>query len=220
MSSTDIDALIENACAAREAAYGSWGTVDPYVLAPALNPALMGGPSWPAMRQGYRQIAKPTGFILATDGLSDPFDDGTGPTHGFGIELLIESDEILGNAQGTWLIQAITQLAANAADHGGLRDLMVELGLLSIELSDVEVPAKFLSPEGRVGFMLMQPGPPLPTRVEHAGGDAMLIAAKLLTAAELAHVVEFGEEGRRDLALKFSADKSHHVSSTTRASVV
>jgi hypothetical protein len=216
----EIDALIENACASREAAYGSWGTVDPYVIAPAINPAFMGGPSWPAMRQGYRQIVRGSGFIIATDGLSDPFDDGSGPTHGFGIELLIESDETLTSAQGTWLLQAITQLASNAADHGGLRDLMVELGLLSIELHDVEVPAQFVTAEGRVGFMLMQPGPPLPTRVEHAGGDAMLIAAKLLTAAELAHVVEHGEEGRRDLALKFSANRTHHVSSTTRTSVV
>ena len=174
--------------------------MDPYVLAPAINPALTGGPSWPAMRQGYREIAKPDGFIIATDGLSDPFDDG-GPSHGFGIELLIETDQALGTARGTWLLEAITQLAANAADHGGLRDLIAELRLLSIELHDVEVPAEFVSPEGRVGFMLMQPGPPLPTRVEHAGGDAMLIAAKLLTAAELAHVVQRGEDGRRDPAL-------------------
>lgn len=215
----EIDALIESACKAREMAYGAWGTMDPYVLAPMINPSLTGGPSWPATRQGYREIAKPSGLIVATDGLSDPFDDG-GPTHGFGIELLIETDEALKTARGTWVFDAITQLAANAASHGGLRDLLVELGLLSIELNDLQVPETYIGSTGRVGFMLMQPGPPLPTRVEHPGGDAMLIAAKLLTAAEQAHVATHGEEGRRDLALKFSADRTHHVSSITRTSVV
>jgi len=42
------------------------------------NPALLGGPKWPALRQAFRVVRRKTGnVILASDGLSDPFDDIT-----------------------------------------------------------------------------------------------------------------------------------------------
>ena len=41
-----------------------------------VNPALLGGPKWPALRQAFRVVKRSNGnVIMASDGLSDPFDD-------------------------------------------------------------------------------------------------------------------------------------------------
>ncbi|MEG1052532.1 MAG: hypothetical protein RSF79_10870, partial [Janthinobacterium sp.] len=63
------------ACAARDAFYGTLGTVDADVLAPLVNPAFMGGPRWPSLRQAWRVIRRPDSIVIASDGLSDPFED-------------------------------------------------------------------------------------------------------------------------------------------------
>ena len=67
--------MLAVACAARDAFYATLGTVDADVLAPLLNPALMGGPRWPSLRQAWRVIRRADSILIASDGLSDPFED-------------------------------------------------------------------------------------------------------------------------------------------------
>ena len=48
------------------------------MLSHLVSPTLSGGPKWPALRQAFRLVRRPNGnIILASDGLSDPFDDIT-----------------------------------------------------------------------------------------------------------------------------------------------
>ena len=44
---------------ARDAAWAKCGEVDPYVLAPLINPAFQGGPVWPNLRQAYKTVPLP-----------------------------------------------------------------------------------------------------------------------------------------------------------------
>jgi hypothetical protein len=69
-------ALCEASHKARQACWGKVGRVDSDVLSHIINPAFMGGPRWPALRQAFAVIRRPETqtVVLASDGLSDPFD--------------------------------------------------------------------------------------------------------------------------------------------------
>jgi hypothetical protein len=91
----------EACCALRDKLWQSIGTVDPYVLAPALNPAFMGGPRWPSLRQAFTTIQTPDATIIASDGLSDPYDDmDTNPKNagynGLGLEVYLVAEKLAG----------------------------------------------------------------------------------------------------------------------------
>lgn len=74
-----LEDLLERSTAARKDTWQELGTVEPLVLNDSANPALLGGPKWPALRQAFRVVRPRMGgnVILASDGLSDPFDDVT-----------------------------------------------------------------------------------------------------------------------------------------------
>ena len=74
-----LDDLLEKTSRAREAVWQQLGVLEPMFLSHLVNPALStGAPKWPSKRQAFRLVRRPNGnVILASDGLSDPFDDVT-----------------------------------------------------------------------------------------------------------------------------------------------
>jgi len=60
--------------------------VDELLLAPLVNPAFLGGPAWHSFRQSCRIVRNGWRTIIVSDGLSDLFEEGTGPSVGFGID--------------------------------------------------------------------------------------------------------------------------------------
>ena len=75
-NAASMEEILEASSRAREECWQQIGTLEPLVLSHLVNPALMGGPRWPAMRQAFRVVRRPNGnVIIASDGLSDPFDD-------------------------------------------------------------------------------------------------------------------------------------------------
>ena len=75
-NTASMEEILEASSHAREECWQQIGTLEPLVLSHLVNPALMGGPRWPAMRQAFRVVRRPNGnVIIASDGLSDPFDD-------------------------------------------------------------------------------------------------------------------------------------------------
>jgi len=181
---TSLDELLDRTAAAREALWRSLGELEPLVLRAlpggggggggAPGGSSSAGPRWPAGRCAFRLIRRPaTGtVILATDGLSDPFDDltlGDGNVNGFGLEFYIEAPgaELPGGAGGSvsdaktaWQFQLLYTVAQLAAGHGGIRAVMDDLALLSTEAEGVApclppgaAPA-LVNPAGRVGALL------------------------------------------------------------------
>ena len=77
-STASLEELLEKSSKAREQCWESLGSLEPLVLSHLINPALNGGPKWPALRQSFRLIRRADGnVLLVSDGLSDPFDDVT-----------------------------------------------------------------------------------------------------------------------------------------------
>lgn len=215
-------ALLAEVCQARTNTWQSLGQLDSDVLAPIINPALMGAPAWPALRQAFVKIERPESILLASDGLSDPYEDG--PSTGFGLEFVIESPDLwlrtdIAHLQNSWATQILSQVAQTAADHGGIAHLLESHGVLSMEVWDVDIPAPFLGLEGQTGVMLGLPAPSLPHHFDTPVGEIRLVPITLLTAVELKYILDNGAVGRRTVAELLTQSYLGHASSLDRASL-
>ena len=219
------DSLVELTVAARLAAWSSWGRVDEDLIAHALNPAFMGGPTWPNLREAFVTARQDGQLLLASDGLSDPFPNPeAGDGNGFGLEVFGVTVDPVIEPSRSWLFDVIWQTSQNAAADGGLAGLLDQLGLVSIELYDVNIPPshaeRFVSAEGRVGALLGLAGPPPPPRIDGPLSPIRLVNAKLLTLAELDFVLREGAPARAELAARFAAQGLPLVSSLDRPDCV
>lgn len=240
-SNTTIEELLEQSSQAREKTWQGVGALEPMVLSHTVNPASTGGPKWPAHRQAFRVVKRPNGnVILASDGLSDPFDDiseGEGNVNGFGLEFYIETpaDEIPGTLQEikkSWQFQLLYTVSQLAAGHGGIRNIIDEMHLLSTEAEGVNdsMPEMcrdtHVNQANRVGALLgllddaaRDAVPAVPDRVEGMPlTDVRLVSIKLLTLPELKLITHRGAEGRRQLSELFQGG-DRLVSSIKRETV-
>lgn len=216
---SEREQLLQQTYATRDGYLRQLGDVDPLVLTHILNPAFRGGPRWPDLRQAFRVIRNGTRTAVVSDGLADPFDGEEEPNVGFGIEILGETtDAIEGSVQNDWLFWVVYDVAQQAAHHGGFRELIDELGLLSMEIQCRFGPAELVTPNNRLGILLGVAPPDLTTNWEFPAGTVKLITAKVLHPSELAIVLsEGGRERLRDL---FAADGTYHTSSVARKPVI
>jgi hypothetical protein len=92
--------------------------------------------------------------IVLSDRLSDPFSDEDEPNVGFGIEILAESlDEMPEQMQSSWLFDLVYQVSQQCAHHGGVAELIEELGLISLELPMSAAFTEVATPNERVGVL-------------------------------------------------------------------
>lgn len=215
---------LERTCEVRDRAWSSWGELDPYVLGHLINPTFMGGPAWPALRQAFKIARRPKATLLASDGLADPFDDGSRPDrNGFALEVYSIADERFEAPQASWLFALVWAFAQQAANHGGIAELLEELEVLSTELYDVPIPSehasRFVNDAGRVGALVGVDAPGVPGSIAGPLSSIRLVNVTLLTAPELAFVVDGGEEARIELAKRLRERGAQH-SSLVRASVI
>jgi hypothetical protein len=228
MHSSNVDKkehALERTIEARKRFWQKVGQLDPDVLSFLINPAFTGGPYWPAMRQAFCKINTENTVILASDGLSDPFDDEEEANQGFQLECYIETEDIsletdISEVSRTWVFQLLYQIAQNMAAHGGVKKLLDQYGVLSMEVYNVDVPDQWVNEEGRVGLLLGIESPGIPSVIRLPFGETRLVSIKLLTLRELDFVLEHGTEGRWKLVELFQKQGSFHRSSLNRESVV
>jgi hypothetical protein len=207
--------------AARDQFVRSLGEVDPDVLAPLINPEFMGGPAWPDMRQAWSVIRRPNSTIILSDGLSDPFPEVAEPHVGFGLEVLVESNDALPQElQASWLFDLAFQVSQQCADHGGIRDLVERTGVASLELPLNHDLPSMLNDNRMAGVLLGLAPPDLPQEFATPGGSVRIITAKLLWLSELQYIVTGGKVARSELAARFQKDGSYHRSSLLREPVI
>lgn len=116
---------------AREKLFSSLGQVDPDVIAHIINPAFMGGPRWPALRQAFSVIRTNTSIKVVSNGLSDPFDDVVEPNNGFRLEVVAETKEKVGaDISGSWLFKLVYAVSQQAAHSGQLASFVAQLTVL------------------------------------------------------------------------------------------
>lgn len=205
----------------------SIGNLDPMVLSPIINPSFFGGPTWPAFRQGFVKIETPKSVILASDGLSDPYQDSAEPNQGLRIECYIESPDIefrldIGEIGQTWQFAIIDEIAQQFANHGGIYDLLEEYEILSMQISfpNLTLPETYMQPDGTVGVLIGMPAPNIPTYLPLPSETIRLVSIKLLTVSELNYILEQKADGREWLSEKFVELGSNHLSTIHRKSVV
>lgn len=240
---TEADAANQ---AARDASQASldrhWqtiGTVEQDVLSYLISPSFTGGVPWPSTRQAYRIVRRDTSIILATQGLSDPFDDAEGLGNGFELELFVETADIPDHAQGpqgdvdpfrrSWAFELLEHVAKTVAGAGGIMHQLEQYGALSLELPGFsqshlmseQVPAHFVTGDDATGVLLGGPLPDFPIHVDGMPlSPVSLVPVVLITAAELDYVRSGGRPARDDLVARLEAAGVGHRSSLQRDSVV
>jgi hypothetical protein len=225
MNKQNYESHFQESCSRRDAFWKSVGKMDADVLAPMINPAFAGGPRWPSMRQAFATVRCPTTTIIASDGLSDPFDDQSENSdgdayNGFGLEIYAETPGDLADVKGSWQFDLVYQTSQNAAHQGDLRAILETLGYVTTELHNVRVPKEFQNAEGRVGAMLGLPSDTVPAQVALSLETVSIVNVKLLTLRELEYVVGAGKEGRAKLAELFIKQGNASYSDLDRRSVI
>jgi hypothetical protein len=213
----------------RTQALSAFGEIEPQILTPVLDEITRAGPQWPASPQSFRVVRRnfPHGgraTLLASDGLSAPFAHDESGRNGFGLECFAATEDPLDRVMGSWLWDLVWQVSQLAAKRGDLAYLLNELGLLSTELLDVNLPSfarpTFLSETGSVGVLLGLTPNPLPKTLPGPRGPIHMVSIKLLTVDETAHVASLGESGRNNLAQLFSGQGPAWISTLARGSVL
>ncbi|RYZ15461.1 MAG: hypothetical protein EOO70_06775, partial [Myxococcaceae bacterium] len=136
--------LREQTDAARHAFWHTLGKLDDEVVIP-----IVVGGNWPARRQVWRVIHRSEGrTLLVTDGLSDFFVDRAEPSVGFGLELALETDEPLQDAEKSWPLLLLERVADEVAEHEQVRE-KTKTGFMSMEVSGKGMPESLVTKEGR-----------------------------------------------------------------------
>ncbi len=217
----------------------SVGAVEKDVLGYLLSPSLTGGPAWPSTRQAYRVVRRGERIILATDGMSDPFDDAEGLGNGFEMELFVETADIAEAHRGTpgdvsmlsdsWAFELLEHVAQIVADAGGITAQLEQYGALSMELPGVSqsraigvaLPAYFVTEDDALGVLLGGPKPDFNDMLADMPlSPVKLVPIVVLTAAELEFVRAGGGKAREELVARLGATDVGHVSDLQRSSVV
>lgn len=197
----------------------SVGTVEQDVLGHAISPSFLGGPDWPSTRQAYRIVRRGDAVIIATDGLSDPFDDAAQSGNGFAMELFLETGDLAEDTRGSigdisplsrsWAFDVLRTVAATVADAGGITHQLETYGVLSLELPGAseaphltdQIPARFVTADDCVGVLVGAPAPDFATRLEDMPlSPVTLVPVVLITAMELEQVRSGGRLAREQLA--------------------
>ncbi|WP_215409293.1 hypothetical protein [Janthinobacterium sp. JC611] len=219
--------MLAAACAARDAFYATLGTVDADVLAPLVNPAFMGGPRWPSLRQAWRVIRRAGSIVIASDGLSDPFedDDDVFVPRGHLLEVCIEAPLSAFDGQEvaqSWLFDVIYQVSQNVADHGSIDLLVQRHGSVSMALELRDAPKALEDENEQVGVLLAQGASGIPPSCATPYGEVMLLTATVLQPAEMTHIGNAADkaQSRRDLAAALAASPTRHWSVADRFAVI
>ncbi len=215
-----------------DTAWASWGRLDTDVIAHLINPAFLGGPAWPALRQAYTITRRDNALLVASSGLADPtaWDDAE-PTNGYELEVYGISADVPADgdtiAVATSWLGDLVRSVSNQVAHFGFRvtGMLDRYDLITLALPDLDLvdgADDYLDDEMAV-VMLGLTDTELPATVSGPLSSIRLVNVKLLTAAEGRFCVNnsIGDDNaRRELARRF-AEQGHPLwSSLSRPSVV
>jgi hypothetical protein len=226
----DRKAAFWQSCARRNAYWMAVGTLENDMLAHAISPSLRGGPAWPTTRQNYRVIRRPGTILIATDGMSDPFEPPVTKDNGFGMELFIETADIAPELGGTvgyiwelsrsWAFELLSIAAGSVAQAGGIKSQLKRHGVLSMEFPGVsrshsigaQLPARFVTADDCVGILLGVPVVGFPTRIANMPLSPVSIVPVTLITAEELEALRQGGAARGALVERLAQSGRHHLS--------
>lgn len=125
---------------ARDVYWAQFGDSDEAFLAPGNPPDAAHMPDWPTAQPKFRIVRTENSLIVASDGLSDPFDCFKGPAdkNGYEQEVFIEVPGLQAATpdliQGSWVFRAVAYAAQLIAHNGGIHDLLEQHGCMSLDV--------------------------------------------------------------------------------------
>lgn len=233
MKSDELDeSLTTTTSEAIDAAWNSWGHLDNDVIAHLINPAFMGGPAWPALRQAHTITRRDNALLVASSGLADPttWDDAE-PTNGYELEVYgispdLPTDSDTMTVATSWLGDLVRSVS-NQVAHFGFRvsGMLDQYGLITLALPDLDLPddANTHLDDDMAVVMLGLTDTELPATIPGPLSPIRLVNVKLLTAAEGRFCVDntIGDNNaRHELARRFAEQGRPLWSSLSRPSVV
>ena len=141
-----VDQLVARSREARAATFSKIGKLHDFILDDDASSLPAHVANWPSARQRFRVIVRPRGktLLLVSDGLSDPFDDlqEDANVNGYGLEFYIETpvSEIgldVTEIKSSWQFQLLSTVCTMAAGHGGIRQIIDHMELLSTEAEGI-----------------------------------------------------------------------------------
>lgn len=233
------DAARRATCECLDRHWRAVGAVEQDVLGHVISPSFLGGPDWPSTRQAYRIVRRGDSVIIATDGLSDPFDGAPELGNGFEMELFLETGDLAEGPRGalgdvsplmrSWALEVMRAVAGTVANAGGITHQLDTHGVLSVELPGAseaphlidQIPARFVTEDDCVGVLVGGPAPDFATRLEDMPlSPVTLVPVVLITAAELEHVRAEGRKAREALVQQLIAAGHGHRSRLQRPDLV
>lgn len=224
----DADDRVSAAARTRTAMWASVGRVDSHVVGHIINPAFMGGPRWPALRQAFLKVTLPNGLaIIASDGLSDPWDDDPEPNTGLGVEVYWVAplgEVAVGELAAHWEFASLYQLAQNIANIGSPVKALGDYGAISMTISPTtSAPDDWYADQQAtdLGSVFGMALAGVPREVQLPGGPVRLAGATALRPDELAAVLgPDGQEIRRRIAASLELLPLDVLASPNRPSVL
>ncbi len=214
----EMKRMMERGFESREFVLASLGEVDSDVMSPLMNPAFMGGPAWPSFRQSWRTVRRENSIMVASDGLSDPFEDEKIPL-GFKVEAYAETEDKIENVHASWLLSLVYQVSQIIAHYGNVHEMLEKYNTLSTVAFIEGLPDEWVNSEGNAGIILGTFSESVPDKISLDEGDISFLSVKLLHPKELEFLESdaVSEEKRNELVKLFKGD---HLSSLNRESVV
>jgi hypothetical protein len=151
---------------------------------------------------------------LISDGISDCFESEKMDTelqyNGYGIELYMEFERRheFDDFKGHYAHAIMHQLTQNAISHGKFVDLFKELGPISIQLSGLKLPEKFMF-NNDCGLLMNVRSKNIPPSIKLNKEEVILAGCRLLLKDELKDCCdERKKDFRKKLEAKFIKNKT------------
>ena len=208
----NYDEHFKLSCDKREKFWKSIGELYPDVVASLINPAFMGGPKWPSLRQAHIGIKVKDNTIIASDGLSDPYDDydtnpENQPYNGLGLELYVVSTSKLNDTQAiinSWELSVLRQVSDTAASNPNLINMLTDYKYISITINGDRLPEGFVDENGSSGVLLGLQSSLVAPKLELSIEKISLVNVILLKTKELQYILDNGAKARVEVAEKLT----------------
>ena len=167
----------------REQFYASLGNRD-FVINPILSYSLKGFPAWP-VRDSWQIIRKKESTMIFSNGLSDPYEDGS-PSIGLEVAVEIAKPmEDFNEIVRSWAYDLVFQVSFFVANNRDLRADIEGRSYMTLEFYDVKAPSQYITPGGTIGCLITPGGHNIPERIALSTGDALNLVITPLQAKEL-----------------------------------
>lgn len=188
----------------RRAFWSRVGEVDDQVLVPAVNPEFKGHDPWPGMRPEWLVTHAGARTYVASNGLSDPFDEDrwSGRTNfdelrdlqGLGVEIFACADDP--GALHGWLTELVIEASLLLSDNWSFVGFLREHGYGTASVVVPRAPARWLAKDRSLGVMIGVPVAGVAPSITMPRGEVLLVSVIPLTPRETEVAARGGRAAR------------------------